>query len=140
MSSTKDPLITTALEAELDAALHETLDENEALKADIAALQAENQRLQDWIMGDEPDALTALQRVYSDPQTDQAGVIKSASAALPFERPKPASQVNATFKLFDFMEAMRLKEQQAKTIEHQPKLDLEAPTPPTILGGDDSAA
>jgi len=93
MSSTKCPPITTALEAELDAALHETLDENDALRAEIAALQAENRRLQDWIMGDEPDALTTLQRVYSDPQTDVPNVIKSASAALGYERSKPAAVV-----------------------------------------------
>jgi hypothetical protein len=150
--STKCPPITTALEAELDAALHETLDENDALKAELKALAAENRRLQDWIMGDGPDALTALQRVYSDPQTDEAGVIKAASAAIGYERWKPASVViqvdwkertrNARLKQLEKDRARWAAEDAAKVIEHQP-LDLDAPTPPTILGhdgGPDSAA
>src|SRR6516165_10614278 len=77
--------------------------EIEKLRAQLAALQAENRRLQDWIMGDEPDALTALQRVYSDPQTDQAGVIKAAASALPFERAKPV----ATTVVYNFNERLR---------------------------------
>jgi hypothetical protein len=116
---------------------------------EIDRLRAENRRLVDWIMGDEPDALTALQRVYSDPQTDQAGVIKAAASALPFERAKPV----ATTVVYNFNERLRsirlaelakdkarwAAEDAAKTIEHQP-LDLDTPTSPTILGGDDSAA
>jgi len=35
----------------------------------IDQLRAENRRLLGWIMGDEPDALTTLQRIYSDPNT-----------------------------------------------------------------------
>jgi hypothetical protein len=143
MSSTKCPPITTALEAELDAALHETLDENDALRAEIAALQAENRRLQDWIMGDEPDALTTLQRVYSDPQTDVPNVIKSASAALGYERSKPAAVViqydfkqrvyEARMKQMALDKARWAAEDAAKVIEHQP-LDLDAPTGPTDPG------
>jgi hypothetical protein len=91
MSSTECPPITTALEAELDAALHETLDENDTLKADLKALAAENRRLLDWIMGDEPDALTYLQCTYSDPSKPEAVRTKTALGALPFERSKPAS-------------------------------------------------
>ena len=38
--------------AELDSALHLMLDENEALRAELAQLRAENKRLVDWINGD----------------------------------------------------------------------------------------
>ena len=53
---TQEPTI-----AELDSALHTMLDENDALRAELAQLRTENQRLIDWIMG-EADALTTLQR------------------------------------------------------------------------------
>jgi hypothetical protein len=148
MSSTKCPPITTALEAELDAALHETLDENDALRAELKSLAAENRRLQDWIMGEEPDALATLQRIYSDPNTPQSNQIKSATAALRVERPTSSVVIQVDWAAKT--RAIRLKqlekdkarwaaEDAAKTIEHEP-LDLDAPTPETILGGDDSAA
>jgi hypothetical protein len=118
------------LERELDAALHDTLDENDALKAELAALRAENRRLLDWIMGEEPDALTTLQRVYSDPTTDVPNVIKSATSALPFERSKPASVVmiedwrvkTRTIRLrqLELDRARWAAEDAAKVIEHQP--------------------
>ena len=54
-------------------------------------------------MGDEPDALTQLQRVYSDPKTNENNRIKAAASALPFERSKPAS-VNV---VIDFKERVR---------------------------------
>jgi hypothetical protein len=121
---------TTGLEQELDAALHQVLDENDALKADLAALQAENRRLQDWIMGEEPDALTALQKVYSNPNTPVPNVIKSAIGALPFERSKPASVValvdwrekTRTIRLrqMELDRARWAAEDAAKVIEHQP--------------------
>ena len=37
--------------AELDSALHTMLDENDALRAELAQLRAENKQLVDWIMG-----------------------------------------------------------------------------------------
>jgi hypothetical protein len=155
MSSNEDPLITTALEAELDAALHETLDENDELKAELKALMAENRRLLAWIMGEEPDALTNLQRIYSDPNTPLSDQIKSSGLALPFERSKPPSSSVVVLSEYardpaGYTRAIRLRqlekdrarwaaEDAAKVIEHQP-LDLDGPTPETFLGGDDSAA
>jgi hypothetical protein len=145
----RDTTPTTTLELELNAALHEVLDRNEALTAKLAALQADNRRLLDWIMGDGPDALAALQRVYSDPQTDVPNVIKSASAALGYERSKPAS-ASVVIDWKEYTRSIRLKqlakdkarwaaEDAAKVIEHQP-LDLDAPTPETILGGEGDPA
>jgi hypothetical protein len=86
-----------------------------------------------------------LQSIYSNPKTYQGDRLKAASAALPFERSKPAS----VSVVVDFKERVRTArlnqlakdkarwaaEDAAKVIEHQP-LDLDAPTPPTILGGD----
>jgi hypothetical protein len=123
--------------------------EIERLHVELNQVRAENRRLQDWIMGDEPDALTALQRVYSDPAMKVTEIVKSAAAALPFERAKPAA-VSVVVNFNERLRTIRLAqlakdkarwaaEDAAKTIEHQP-LDLDAPTPETILGGDDSAA
>jgi hypothetical protein len=94
----------------------------------IDQLRAENRRLLDWIMGDGPDALLALQKVYSDPKTSEPNVIKAASAALSFERSKPAAEVvvyadfkervrNARLKADAKLRAQWALEDQAKTIE-----------------------
>jgi hypothetical protein len=114
------------------------------LRAQLGQLRTENQRLLDWIMGEGPDALLALQKVYSDPRTSVPDVIKSANAALPFERAKPASVSvvidfkervrNARLRTLEQSKAKWAAEDAAKVIEHQP-LDLDAPTPATILGG-----
>jgi len=114
--------------------------------AEIDKLRAENQRLVAWIMGDAPDALTYLQRVYSDPNVSEARRDKTALGALPFEKAKPAATVNNVFSLANYLDQQaqlrkdaleRQRELEARTIiEHQPRkpLDFNEPTPPTILG------
>jgi hypothetical protein len=110
--------------------------EIERLHAELGQLRTENRRLLDWIMGKEPDALTALQRVYSDPKTNENNRIKAAASALPFERSKPAS----VSVVIDFKERVRNARLRQLELDRQewartePKLDLDAPTPPTILG------
>jgi hypothetical protein len=69
----------------------------------IDQLRAENRRLLDWIMGDEPNALATLQSIYSDPNTPRGERIKSSGIALPFERGKPAQVVVQV----DFRERVR---------------------------------
>ena len=103
----------------------------------IDQLRTENQRLLDWIMGEGPDALLALQRVYSDPKTNENNVIKAAASALPFERGKPAQVVIEV----DFRERVRnarlrqLELDKAEWARQEARLDLDAEPAPTILGG-----
>ena len=73
--------------AEMDGALHTMLDENEALRTQVAKLQAEVKQLVDWVMGDR-DALVCLQSIYNDPSAPENSRIKAASAAIGYERPK----------------------------------------------------
>jgi hypothetical protein len=119
----------------------------ERLIAERDKLRQEVDALVGWIQEDR-DALMALQQIYNNPTADKTEVIKAAAAALPFERSKPASVViqgnfNARLRTIRLAQLpkdiARAAEDAAKLIEHQP-LDLDAPTPPTILGGDDSAA
>jgi hypothetical protein len=81
------------------------------------------------------DALMALQAIYRNPNTPEGNRLKAAAAALGFERSKPPSMVAvAPVKLFDILEERRAR---GKLIEQAPApLDLEAPTPATILGHD----
>jgi hypothetical protein len=95
--------------------------EIERLRAALGQLQTENRRLIDWVMGEGPDALTELQRVYSNPKTTENNKIKAAGLALPYEKAKPAATVNNVYSLFDYLERDRLQKQEAaKVIEHQP--------------------
>jgi hypothetical protein len=107
------------------------------LRTALGQLQTENQRLVDWIMGEGPDALTTLQRIYSDPKTPLPHQISASKAAIDHERPKPTQTVRNVVSLFDYLERDRLmKQEAAKTIEHQPRkpIDMAEPTPETVLG------
>jgi hypothetical protein len=111
--------------------LEQLIAERDRLRAELEAFVA-------WVNG-EQDALACLQRVYNNPTADEASVIKAASAALPYERSKPASVViqvdwkertrNARLKQLEKDKARWAAEDAAKTIEHQPKLDLEPEGP-----------
>jgi hypothetical protein len=120
----------------------------ERLIAERDKLRQEVDALVGWIQEDR-DALMALQQIYNNPTLDDASRIKAAIGALPFERAKPTA-VSVVVNFNERLRTIRLAqlakdkarwvaEDAAKVIEHQP-LDLDAPTPPTILGGDDSAA
>jgi hypothetical protein len=111
-------------------------EEIEKLRAAIKQRDAELDVLVAWIAGD-ADALGALQAVYADPRSSPANKIKAAASAIAFERSKPASvSVVVDFK-------SRVRDARLQTIElrkqewtRQEPLDLDAPTPLTILGGD----
>jgi hypothetical protein len=61
------------------------LGEIAALESKVAALQAEIDRLTG---GNSPDALTVLQRLYVDKNLPVSVIIKAASEALGYERPR----------------------------------------------------
>jgi hypothetical protein len=108
-------------------------EEIEKLRALIKQRDAELDALVSWIAGDE-DALGTLRSVYADPRSSPANKIKAAASAIAFERSKPASvSVIVDFK-------SRVRDARLHTIELRKqewtRQDLDAPTPPTILGGD----
>ena len=101
-----------------EKALHQMLDENEALRGEVDKLRAENKCLIDWIMGD-ADALATLQRVYLNSDEPAANRIKAAAAAIGYERPKLAA---TGVVIVDFRERVRQARLKAtaKLIEHMP--------------------
>jgi hypothetical protein len=96
------------------------LDENDALRVELAQLRVENQQLVDWIMGN-CDALTTLQRTYLDPKTSTTDRIKAAGAAIAYERPKLSVQVHVGPALLGerLDQAKAMKTIDPKVIEHQ---------------------
>jgi hypothetical protein len=129
--------------AELASVVRDQMAEIDRLRADngrlrtenerIDKLRAENRRLLDWIMGEEPDALLALQKVYSDPKTSENNVIKAAASALPFERGKPAQVVIEV----DFRERVRnARLRQLELDKAEWARQDAAKLAPTILGHD----
>jgi hypothetical protein len=114
-----DRLRTVAVQAERARA------ENVRLKDEIDALIG-------WIGGD-GDALACLQQIYANPRTTEASKIWAASAALPFEKAKPAATVNNIHTLFDTLERAHQRDRElraanAKTIEA--RVVEPAPEPP----------
>ena len=115
--------------AQLEYVIREQMAEIDQLRAEVAGLV-------DWIAG-EKDALSALQAAYVDPRSTPTNKIRAAASAIAYERSKPASVVVQ----IDFKS--RVRDTRLHTLElrkqewtRQPPLDLDAPTPPTILGGD----
>ena len=125
MSTSQHPPITTALEAELDAALHETLDENDALKAENAQLKAQVDGLMEGFA--KGGSLALLQAIGADRSWPIDGRVRALQAAVPFERPKLSMTATVNHRpLFDILEEARLKER--KVIEAPPA------EPKTVLG------
>jgi hypothetical protein len=113
-----------------NVAIEKLMAERDSQRQEIAALVG-------WIQEDR-DALMALQQIYNSPTADETNRIKAASAAIGYERGKPASVVVQV----DFRERVRnarLRQLELDRAEwarqDAAKLDLDAPTPPTILGG-----
>ena len=111
-------------------------EEIERLRAAIREKDAELDVLVAWIASD-ADALGALRSVYADPRSSPANKIKTAASAIAFERSKPASvSVVVDFKSRVHDARMQTVELRKQEWTRQPPLDLDAPTPATILGGD----
>jgi hypothetical protein len=115
--------------AQLEYVVREQMAEIDQLRAEVAALV-------DWIAG-EKDALSALQAAYVDPRSTPTNKIRAASSAIAYERSKPASvTVIADFRSRVHDARMQTVELRKAEWTRQEPLDLDAPTPPTILGGD----
>ncbi len=116
--------------SEYETALHQMLDENEALRAELAEVKEQLSGLVDWVM-DDADALTVLQRVYLNPD-EPANRIKAAASALPFERPRLAATANIVIDFRERVRQARLKAnakllEEPKVIEHIPEPALPEP-------------
>jgi hypothetical protein len=115
--------------AQLEYVIREQMAEIDQLRAEVAGLV-------DWIAGGQ-DALSALQAAYVDPRSTPTNKIRAASSAIAYERSKPASvvvQIDFKSRVHDArMQTVELRKQEWT---RQPPLDLDAPTPATILGGD----
>jgi hypothetical protein len=123
-------------ESEYREIAHLQSKEIEKLRALVSQRDAELDSLIAWIAGDE-DALGVLRSVYVDPRTSVPNKVKAASSALPFERSKPVSAVIiADFRGRVHDARMQTVEARRQEWTRQQPLDLDAPTPPTILGGD----
>ena len=112
--------------AQLEHVIREQMAEIDQLRAEIGALV-------DWIAG-EKDALSALQAAYVDPRSTPTNKIRAASSAIAYERSKPAS----VSVVVDFKSRVHDARMQTFELRKQEwtRQDLDAPTPPTILGGD----
>ena len=123
---------------EQNKAIEKLIAERDSQRKEIDALVG-------WIQEDR-DALMALQQIYNSPTAADTDRIRAAQAAIGFERPKPPT-TSVSAGVLDFKEyvrTIRMRQQEkdkarwaaeAKVVEHQPKLDLDAPIPETILGG-----
>jgi hypothetical protein len=111
--------------------LEQVIAERDRLRTELDAFVA-------WANGD-LDALAYLQRAYNDPNESTTNRTKAAASALPFERSKPAS-ASVVIDWKEYTRSIRLKqlekdrarwaaEDAAKTIEHQPQVDLEPEGP-----------
>src|SRR6516165_7587854 len=120
---------------QLEQVVREQMAEIDQLRATISQKDQELDGLIAWIATD-ADALGALQSVYADPRASVANKVKAAIGAIAFERSKPASvSVVVDFKSRVHDARMQTVELRKQEWTRQP-LDLDAPTPATILGGD----
>jgi hypothetical protein len=117
-----------------NAAIEKLIAERDSQRQEIAALV-------NWIQEDR-DALMALQSIYNSPTADEASRIKAASAAIGYERGKPAQVVievdfrervrNARLRQLELDKAEWARQDAEKKLP----LDLNAEPAPTVLGGD----
>jgi hypothetical protein len=126
MSTNQYPPITTALEAELDAALHQTLDENDALKAENAQLKAQVVGLMEGF--EKGGSLGILQAIGADKSWPIEVRVRALQAAVPFERPKLSMTATVSRRpLFDILEEAHQRNR--RVIDAPPPAE-----PTTILG------
>src|SRR6516225_2426120 len=102
--------------ADYENALHTMMDENDALKAELAEVEGRLDALMTAF--DERGSLGILQLIAHDKRLPPETRIRAAGLAVPFERPKLALTATATVPLYDLLQERR---RQGKLIEHDPK-------------------
>jgi hypothetical protein len=114
-------------------AIEKLIAERDGMRQEIAALVG-------WIQEDR-DALMCLQSIYNSPTADEASRIKAASAAIGYERGKPA-QVSVVIDFKERVRTARLRQLELdraewarQDAEKKQPLDLNAEPAPTVLGG-----
>ena len=122
--------------AQLEYVIREQMTEIDQLRAAISRKDQELDALVAWIAGD-ADAHSALRAIYADPRSSPANKIKAAIGSIGYEIAKPAS-VNVVVDFKARVQAARSRTLELRKQEwsRQDQLELDAPTPPTILGGD----
>jgi hypothetical protein len=97
----------------LDAALHQTLNEKEALQAELARVRGRLDALMTAF--DANGTLGVLQHLAHDKTLPPEIRIRAAGLAVPYEKPKLSMAVTASVPLYDLLEARRRK---GKVIDH----------------------
>jgi hypothetical protein len=122
--------------AQLEYVIREQMTEIDQLRATVGQKDQELDGLVAWIAGD-ADAHAALRAIYADPRSSPANKIKAAIGSIGYEIAKPAS-VNVVVDFKARVQAARSRTLELRKQEwsRQDQLELDAPTPPTILGGD----
>jgi hypothetical protein len=123
MAVTLDTTPRTPLERELDSALHETLDEIDALKAENARLKGRLDALTSAFDAD--GAVGVLRSIAHDKSLPHELRYKAATSLAPYETAKKPATTHNVYSLFDDLEGRRLRaleqrEAAAKVIEHAP--------------------
>jgi len=101
--------------ARLNDGLHQVLDENDALRSELAQVRARLDALMTAF--DENGTLGILQLMAHDKNLPPEVRIRAAGLAVPFERPKLSVTASTSIPLYDLLEARRRK---TKVIEHNP--------------------
>jgi hypothetical protein len=117
--------------------------QNLAIEKLIAERDELRQHLENLAPGS-PDAHACLRRIYNDPEAKDAERRSAATAAIGYEKPKPAATVNNIVSFERYYATIeqnwqKTRAERAKVIEPpKPKapIDWDAPTPGTILGHD----
>jgi hypothetical protein len=113
--------------------------QNKVLERVIAERDELRQHLEN-LAPDAPDALACLRRVYNDPKAKEVERVKAASAAIGYERAKPAS-VSVVIDFKERVRAARMrtvelqKAEWARQEAQKKSLGLDEPSAPTLLGG-----
>jgi hypothetical protein len=102
--------------ADYERALDKMLDENDALKAELAEAKGRLDALMTAF--DEHGSLGILQLIAHDKRLPPETRVRAAGLAAPFERPKLQVTATATVSLYDLLQERR---RQRKVIDHDPK-------------------